>query len=171
MSDKKSATSLMIIGFTILFWGLVAGLAYLCSFVQCTDLYDTGISSEGAFFSGNLFEYNTKQYVLGLAVFAVVTVALWWVIIRNLYDAFLESSVAVKIVCAAISLVGVVAVLLLALFGEMSNVYLNDDVGPGLMFGFTMLGWPLLTLALVLIGLFVRRSKVKFEKLLAERRK
>ncbi|MBO4695852.1 MAG: hypothetical protein J5643_01070 [Lachnospiraceae bacterium] len=163
--EKTSGGKLCFIVF--MFWLLAVGAAFLGSLIQFQDLKPTGVVKSGSLFSGEYYDFEGLNYILGAAVFLILFGILWFLIMRGMFRPIRRSSKFVQFLCVVISLAGVVGIFFVTLWVDLQHLGLSDGIRHQVFEAFTLFGWSVVAFVRACVGgvMGIREEKrAKFGK-------
>ena len=137
---------------------IVAGLASLLQMVSRS--YDGDYTD--IIFSGSNYTYNVFFYLFGLALFLVFMIAGYKFFLKKRITGLNQAGIIPKILFAVIAVI--FAMLMLAAIALLCFFFitgLNNNVSPVWMGYITFWGWPIFTLAFMIVVEILVSSKTK----------
>ena len=103
MEERRKNNSVRQFCIVTLFWLLAAGLSFVCSEIQVSEIRDTGESHTGSFLNGTLYSYNLINYIIGAVLFFVIFMLLWFFIMRGRFPKIRRCHIIGQVGCILIT--------------------------------------------------------------------
>ncbi len=127
-----------------LFWALAAGLSFVCSEIQLSEIKDTGNATDGAsFLDGTLYSYDIVNYVIGAALFFGLFSLLWFFIMRGRFFKIRRCHIMGQVGCILVTLAGLFFVFGATVYTDMNATGLFGGIKEEFLEILTLIGWVL----------------------------
>ncbi|MCR5467162.1 MAG: hypothetical protein K6F11_10055 [Lachnospiraceae bacterium] len=150
-----------------LFWALAAGLSFVCSEIQLSEIKDTGNATDGAsFLNGTLYSYDIVNYVIGAVLFFVLFSLLWFFIMRGRFFKIRRCHIMGQVGCILVTLAGLFFVFGATVYTDMNATGLFGGIEEEFLEALTIFGWALFALLFTLsgtVGGFSREKRMRRE--------
>ena len=152
MEERRKNNSVRQFCIVTLFWLLAAGLSFVCSEIQVTEIRDTGESHTGSFLNGTLYSYNLTNYIIGAVLFFGIFMLLWFFIMRGRFPKIRRCHIIGQVGCILITVAGLFGIFAATVYTDMNATGIFSGIKEEFLEALTLIGWVLFAFLFTLAG-------------------